>query len=67
VSDFRLWSVDPQLMETAYTEGRILLTEDKDVGWLAFAGHMDNPGVVLIRFPGYCPTHAGSIDHAAGE
>ena len=38
-------------MEMAYTEGRILLTEDKDFGWLAFAGHMDNPGVVLIRFP----------------
>ena len=65
--DSQLRSVDQQLMEVAYTEGRILLTEDKDVGWLAFAGHMDNPGVVLIRFPGYCPTHAGSIDHAAGE
>ena len=54
-------------METAYTEGRILLTEDKDFGWLAFAEHMDNPGVVMIRFPRYCPPHAGSIGHAAGE
>ena len=51
VSDFQLRSVDQQLMEMAYTEGRILLTEDKDFGWLAFAGHMDNPGVVMIRFP----------------
>src|SRR5438045_5609471 len=51
VSEFQQRSVDHQLMEMAYTEERILLTEDKDFGWLAFAGRMDNPGVVLIRFP----------------
>jgi len=44
-------SVDRQLMEMAYAESRILLTEDKDFGWLVFAGRLDNPGVVLIRFP----------------
>jgi predicted nuclease of predicted toxin-antitoxin system len=38
-------------MEMAYNEGRILLTEDKDFGWLAFVGRLDNPGVILIRFP----------------
>jgi hypothetical protein len=26
-------------------------TEDKDFGWLAFVGRLDNPGVILIRFP----------------
>jgi hypothetical protein len=38
-------------MEMAYNEGRILLTEDKHFGWLAFVGRLDNPGVILIRFP----------------
>jgi len=38
-------------MEMAYAEKRILLTEDKDFGWLAFVGQVDNPGVILIRFP----------------
>ncbi len=28
-----------------------MLTEDKDFGWLTFVGHMDNPGVILVRFP----------------
>ena len=35
----------------AHQEGRILLTEDKDFGWLAFAAHTNTAGVVLIRFP----------------
>jgi predicted nuclease of predicted toxin-antitoxin system len=51
VSEFQQRSVDQELMEMAYSEGRILLTEDKDFGWLAFVGRLDNPGVVLIRFP----------------
>jgi predicted nuclease of predicted toxin-antitoxin system len=51
VSEFQQRSIDRQLMEMAYSEGRILLTEDKDFGWLSFVGHLDNPGVVLIRFP----------------
>jgi hypothetical protein len=38
-------------MEAPYRQGRILVTEDKDFGWLAFVAHADNPGVVLIRFP----------------
>lgn len=38
-------------MERALAEKRILLTEDKDFGWLIYAGRMDSPGVILIRFP----------------
>ena len=38
-------------MELALAENRVLLTEDKDFGWLAFAAHVDSPGVILIRFP----------------
>jgi len=45
-------SVDDHVMELARAENRILLTEDKDFGRLAFARHLDAPGVILIRFPG---------------
>ena len=43
--------MDKEVMELALTENRILLTEDKDFGWLVFAGRVDSPGVILIRFP----------------
>jgi hypothetical protein len=29
----------------------IVLTEDKDFGRLVFAGRVNSPGVILIRFP----------------
>ena len=51
VSEFQHRSVDKEVMELALTENRILLTEDKDFGWLVFAGRVDSPGVILIRFP----------------
>jgi predicted nuclease of predicted toxin-antitoxin system len=51
VSEFQRRSVDKDLMDLALAEDRMLLTEDKDFGWLVFAGRMDSPGVILIRFP----------------
>jgi len=45
-------SDDRALLEQAECERRILLTEDKDFGWLVFVSHVDSPGVILIRFPG---------------
>jgi predicted nuclease of predicted toxin-antitoxin system len=51
VGEFQKRSVDQRLMEIAYTERRILITEDKDFGWLVYVARMDNPGVILIRFP----------------
>jgi predicted nuclease of predicted toxin-antitoxin system len=48
VSEFQHRSVDKQVMELALAENRILLTEDKDFGWLVFAGRVDSPGVILI-------------------
>jgi len=51
VSEFQQRSVDQELMEMALSEGRILLTEDKDFGSLAFVANMSSPGVILIRFP----------------
>ena len=51
VNEFQHRSVDKELMELALTENRILVTEDKDFGWLVFAGRVESPGVILIRFP----------------
>jgi hypothetical protein len=51
VSEFQHRSEDKEVMELALTESRILLTEDKDFGWLVFAARVDSPGVILIRFP----------------
>ncbi len=51
VSEYMQYSVDKELLEQAYREKRILLTEDKDFGWLVFASHSDSAGVILIRFP----------------
>ena len=51
VSEFQHRSVDREVMELALAENRIVLTEDKDFGRLVFAGNVDSPGVILIRFP----------------
>lgn len=45
-------SVDRELIEQASTERRILLTEDKDFGWLVYVSHAESDGVILIRYPG---------------
>ncbi|MDZ7289055.1 MAG: DUF5615 family PIN-like protein [candidate division KSB1 bacterium] len=52
VSEITQRSVDHDLIEQAGAEKRILLTEDKDFGWLVFASQAESAGVVLIRFPG---------------
>ena len=52
VSEVMTRSVDRELIEQAGRERRILLTEDKEFGWLVFASHAESPGVVLLRFPG---------------
>jgi predicted nuclease of predicted toxin-antitoxin system len=53
VSEFQQRSVDQEVLGLALAENRILLTEDKDFGWLVFAGRVDSPGVILIRFPAF--------------
>lgn len=45
-------TVDREVMALAAREHRILLTEDKDFGWLAYVGGEETEGVILIRFPG---------------
>ena len=45
-------SDDPEVIARAHHEQRILLTEDKDFGWLVFVSHANADGVILMRFPG---------------
>ena len=52
VSEIMHRSDDRELIEMASREKRILLTEDKDFGWLVFVTHARSAGVILIRFPG---------------
>jgi predicted nuclease of predicted toxin-antitoxin system len=42
---------DQVVLALARSEARVLLTEDKDFGLLAYAGGHETFGVVLIRFP----------------
>ena len=52
VSEIAPRSDDRDVINRASREQRILLTEDKDFGWLVFVSHTDSAGVILIRFPG---------------
>ena len=45
-------SIDRQLIQQAFAEQRILITEDNDFGWLVFVSHEATAGVILLRFPG---------------
>lgn len=55
-------SKDSDIIKLSHAENRVLLTEDKDFGWLVFVSHADSAGVVLIRFPGNArSTLAGTV------
>lgn len=41
-----------QMMPVLAHEQRILITEDRDFGWLVFVSRADSAGVMLLRFPG---------------
>jgi predicted nuclease of predicted toxin-antitoxin system len=42
---------DEQVIAVARTEGRILITEDRDFGQIFFAADSQSVGVILVRFP----------------
>jgi len=52
VSEVTSRSDDGELLTQAFRERRILITEDKDFGWLVYVSHAHSAGVILIRFPG---------------
>ena len=59
---------DREVMAVAAREQRVLITEDKDFGWLAFVGGAEHEGVLLIRFPGNeRQTLAGAVQDLVAE
>ena len=42
---------DPEVLELAVGEGRVLLTEDKDFGQLVYAQGRASGGVLFLRYP----------------
>ena len=49
VTEQNVGSSDDEVLLRAYNEGRILLTEDKDFGELAYRLRKPSAGIVLIR------------------
>lgn len=52
---------DAAVLDLAVTEGRLLLTADKDFGELVFRQHLLMSGIVLIRLAGVSPVHKAEI------
>lgn len=52
ISELAPEAEDEQVMELAASEGRVLVTEDKDFGQLVYAAARHASGVILLRFPG---------------
>ncbi len=52
VAEYISRSDDRELIDMASRDERILLTEDKDFGWLVYVSEAQSSGVILIRFPG---------------
>jgi predicted nuclease of predicted toxin-antitoxin system len=44
-------ATDQAVLAVARSDARVVLTEDKDFGLLAYAGGHETAGVLLIRFP----------------
>ena len=51
VSDHAPAADDATVMRLAVSENRVLLTEDKDFGWLVYVSGMPACGVILLRCP----------------
>lgn len=51
VSEISPRAEDPQVLDLAFREERILLTEDKDFGQLVFAHSKNTRGVIFLRYP----------------
>ena len=54
-------ATDETVLELAYSQQRILITQDKDFGELVFRLHQPHHGIVLIRLEGYTPHFKAEI------
>ncbi|MDD2836886.1 MAG: DUF5615 family PIN-like protein [Methanothrix sp.] len=52
---------DESILEKAYTEGRIVVTMDKDFGDMVFRMKMPNCGIILLRSAFSCPSKKISL------
>ena len=59
ISEIRPGADDEHVLALARSQSRVLLTEDKDFGVLAYAGGHETAGVILIRFPGNARSSLG--------
>ncbi len=51
IVEFMSGAPDLKVLESAFEEGRILLTEDKDFGEWVFAHKRATAGILLVRYP----------------
>jgi len=59
---------DPQVLDLARSEGRILITEDKDFGEHVVRGGLSVPGLILLRLPAKRGSDAADrVMHVIGE
>jgi predicted nuclease of predicted toxin-antitoxin system len=60
---------DDDVVAMATSQGRILVSEDKDFGNLAFQQGLRPPGLVLVRLPGCLPWEKAArlVDALKGE
>ncbi len=49
IGEFSRGVTDQEVLETAVSQERIILTEDKDFGDLVFRVNRDLPGIILLR------------------
>ena len=71
MSDVAPRAADPEVMNRADRENRLLLTEDKDFGDLVFRQARPVPGIVLVRIDSSrrllkAPRLLAAIDHFGG-
>ena len=60
VSELEPGADDERVLGLAASEARVLLTEDKDFGVLAFAWEQSTAGIVLVRYPGDARSSVGA-------
>ncbi len=61
VAEMMSRSNDRELIDFAASEERILITEDKDFGWLVHVARAISNGVIFIRFPGRSRKNVGAL------
>ena len=68
IVEFKRGAEDETVLAMARSESRVLLTEDKDFGLLAYAGGHHSAGVILIRFPSDARSSLGqAVVNVVGE